>query len=58
MSSCLTTVPLRVTYDRNKEGEMCALAAGKITKNFHNSKLLDIKFDFPKYVFQERQKVI
>jgi len=29
MTSGLTTVPLNVTYNRNEEGEMCALAAGQ-----------------------------
>ena len=30
MTSCITTVPLKVNFD-NPEGEMCALAAGNIT---------------------------
>ena len=33
ISSCLTTVPLKITYgddDDDGDGEMCALAAGKI----------------------------
>ena len=32
ISSCLTTVPLKITYgdDDDGEGEMCALVAGKI----------------------------
>lgn len=46
MTSCITTVPLKVTYDKNAEGEMCALAAGNITNKASRNQFIQLKTIF------------
>ena len=50
ISSCLTTVPFKVTFD-NSEGEKCALATGKLLSfSYMNIYRLDRGLYFPNSV--------